>query len=162
MRRTRSSGSSVSEDVADADAARHRSLHAFFTHRESPAFVATALNLYNQTTRGTDDASIPPASIDPPLEYRPAQRAWKTSELVPFLGNIALERFTCPNSDSDAADGDADTTDYIRVMVNGKQERMAGCENGLDGSCEWQAFKRFVREREELYGKWREVCEKPE
>jgi hypothetical protein len=125
-------------------------LHTFFTHRESPAFVATFLNLYNSTVNGMPAASVPPV-----LDHRPEPRQWRTSELVPFLGHIALERFSCGQS----LDG---SDDYVRAMVNGKFERMIGCEDGLEGSCKWPTFEKWVDDRLESYSSWDEVCTKKE
>ncbi|KAJ9109297.1 hypothetical protein QFC21_000626 [Naganishia friedmannii] len=136
-------------------------LHAFFTHRESPAFVATFLNLYNDTVNGMPAASVPPV-----LDMRPEPRQWRTSELVPFLGHIALERFSCgiqdPASDLVAA-GEKDTSnDYVRAMVNGKFERMIGCDDGLGKACRWETFEKWVDARLEIWGEqwWDEVCTK--
>ncbi|KAH6902079.1 histidine phosphatase superfamily [Coprinopsis sp. MPI-PUGE-AT-0042] len=134
---------------APPNATHTQHLHIFFTHRESPAFVATTLNLYNSTV--SPESSIP-ASYPPPLSYRPTSRAWKTSHVVPFLGHITVERFHCTLPEE---------KDYVRVVVNGRKESMGGCDDGLDGSCEYHKFKTWVRERESVYGEWRERCEKP-
>jgi hypothetical protein len=136
-------------------------LHAFFTHRESPAFVATFLNLYNDTVNGMPAASVPPAT-----EFRPEPRQWRTSELVPFLGHIALERFSCGIQDpasASVAEGKKDTSnDYVRAMVNGKFERMIGCDDGLGRACRWDTFEKWVDARLEVWGEqwWDEVCTK--
>ncbi|KAJ9125636.1 hypothetical protein QFC22_000598 [Naganishia vaughanmartiniae] len=144
-------------------------LHAFFTHRESPAFVATFLNLYNDTVHEMPAASAPPA-----LETRPEARQWRTSELVPFLGHIALERFSCgiqdptttsssSSSSSSSSVAARDTSnDYVRAMVNGKFERMVGCDDGLGRACRWDTFERWVDARLEIWGEqwWDEVCTK--
>ncbi|ODN92151.1 hypothetical protein L198_05824 [Cryptococcus wingfieldii CBS 7118] len=118
--------------------------HPSFTHRESPAFVATFLNLYNSTYAH-------PASLNPPLTYRPpkSERAWRTSHVVSFLGHVALERFHC-----------GDGGDYVRAKVNGKQEKMGGCEDGLEGSCKWETFYKWVDERALRWSGWEEVCAK--
>lgn len=131
-------------------------LHTFFTHRESPAFVATFLNLYNSTVNGMPAASVPPV-----LDHRPEPRQWRTSEIVPFLGHIALERFSCGIQSSDVA-GNKTSDDYVRAMVNGKFERMVGCEDGLEGSCTWETFSNFIDDRLKIWGEqwWDEVCTK--
>lgn len=99
----------------------HR-LHPSFTHRESPGFVAVFLNLFNSTSLAH------PASEPPPLDHRVPDRAWRTSHLIPFLGHIALERYHCDS------DGDGhDDGDYVRAVVNGRQQVMGGCEDGLEG-----------------------------
>ncbi|KAL7414292.1 histidine phosphatase superfamily [Mrakia frigida] len=118
-------------------------LFPFFTHRESPAFVATALSLF---TPPFGDVSSPLA--DPPLTHRDDNRAWRTSRLVPFLGNIALERLTC-------ADGDV-----VRAVVNGRMEKMAGCDAWIGGTCGWTEWQDWVEKRTDQWKGWEEVCEK--
>jgi len=145
------------------------SLFPHFTHRESPAFVAVFLNLFNS-------ASLPnPSSLSPPLNYRPEHRQWRTSHLVSFLGHIALERFHYqPSSRSpdlrakiDAGKfedltkhGKGKKGDYVRAVVNGQQKRMSGCEDGIDGSCKWETWKEWVEQRVERWKDWEGVCEK--
>ncbi|WVQ84695.1 hypothetical protein IAT38_006851 [Cryptococcus sp. DSM 104549] len=120
-------------------------LHPSFTHRESPAFVAVFLNLFNST-------DLPhPASHSPPLDHWHRNRSWRTSHLVSFLGHVALERFHCK--------GDGD---YVRARVNGKQQIMSGCEDGVEGSCKWETFYKFVDDRAALWGDWESVCDKKE
>jgi len=122
----------------------HTSLHPSFTHRESPAFVAVFLNLYNSTELEH------PASEEPPLDRRMDNWAWKTSHLISFVGHVSLERFQ-----------DDDThQSYVRAVVNGQQEEMGGCSDGVWNSCKMETFKRWVDERVEKYGDWESVCEK--
>jgi len=121
-------------------------LHSHFTHRESPAFVAVFLNLFN-------DTSLPnPSHIEPAVDHRPLNRQWRTSHLVSFLGNIALERFECES-------GSEHEGDYVRAMVNGREKVMGGCEDGVGGSCQWESWNKWVQERHERWGDWSSVCE---
>jgi acid phosphatase len=107
------------------NATHSQDLAFFFTHRESPAFVSVALNLYNVTTPSGDA----PSSAPPPTDVRPVGRSWKTTEIVPFLGNIALERLSCGKRS--AREGD-----FVRALVNGKGESMGGCQGGPGDSWE--------------------------
>lgn len=119
------------------------SLFPHFTHRESPAFVATFLNLFNST-------ALPhPSSEDPVLDHRPTQRQWRTSHLVSFLGHIALERFECEG---------ADEGEYVRTLVNGKAYEMGGCTDGPEESCKWDTWVDWVEERATRWGDWENVC----
>ncbi|OCF61165.1 hypothetical protein L486_00810 [Kwoniella mangroviensis CBS 10435] len=119
-------------------------LHPSFTHRESPAFVAVFLNLFNSSSHPH------PASEVPPLDHRVDDRAWRTSHLVSFLGHVALERFHCKG----------DKEEYVRAVVNGRAEKMSGCEDGKEGSCKWKTFDKWVDERAQRWGDWESVCEK--
>ncbi|KAK1926605.1 histidine phosphatase superfamily [Papiliotrema laurentii] len=114
-----------------------------FTHRESPAFVAIFLNLYNSTSLEL------PATAPPSLEKRPENWAWRTSHLISFLGHISLERFK--NDESDES--------FVRAVVNGKQEEMGGCSDGIWQTCKWETFKAWVEERAQQYADWESVCE---
>ncbi|WVR07739.1 hypothetical protein IAU60_004782 [Kwoniella sp. DSM 27419] len=120
-------------------------LHPSFTHRESPAFVAVFLNLFNSPDHPH------PSSETPRLDQRIDDRAWRTSHLVSFLGHVALERFHCK--------GDGD---YVRAVVNGIQKEMTGCSDGVEGSCKWKTFDKWVDERVEHWGDWDGVCAKDE
>ncbi|KAL7420078.1 hypothetical protein Q5752_005043 [Cryptotrichosporon argae] len=123
-------------------------LHVSFTHRESPGFVAVFLNLYNAS-----DAAVP-ATRAPPLDRVVPGRAWRSSHLIPFLGHVALERFTCPGAHGRHGARD----DYVRAVVNGKHEVMGGCEDGVDGSCRWDTFADWVEARAQRWGAWESVC----
>jgi acid phosphatase len=62
----------------------------------------TALGLFN-----TSNASMPVDKIN-------YERAWKTSDILPFLANIALERLEC----NAKATGNSTNGTYIRTLVN--------------------------------------------
>ena len=132
-------------DLAD------RSLHPSFTHHESPAFVAVFLNLYNSSFLAH------PASEVPPLDHRVDDRAWLTSHLISFLGHVSLERFKCNGKEADSTPHGIDDVDrpkpasnsFVRAVVHGKAEVMAGCEDGPEGSCKWPTFRKFVDDRVE-------------
>ncbi|WVF73032.1 hypothetical protein IAT40_007850 [Kwoniella sp. CBS 6097] len=133
-------------------------LHPSFTHRESPAFVAVFLNLFNASTHPH------PSSEVPPLDHRVDDRAWRTSHLVSFLGHVALERYHCGGGDirggGKGKDRKHDKVDYVRAVVNGIQETMSGCEDGLEGSCKWETFDKWIDERAQKWGDWESVCDK--
>jgi acid phosphatase len=131
------------------NATHSQDLAFFFTHRESPAFVSVALNLYNVTTPSGDA----PSSAPPPTDVRPVGRSWKTTEIVPFLGNIALERLSCGKRS--AREGD-----FVRALVNGKGESMGGCQGGPGDSCPFDIFEAWVEARKVRWGGWEEVCAK--
>lgn len=76
-------------------------------------------------------------------------RPWRTSELVPFLGHIAIERL---HSES------GDNQDYVRVLVNGKMERMPGCEDGLDGTCKWDTWEQWLQTRKDTFHGFEKIC----
>ena len=81
-------------------------------------------------------------------------RAWRTSEILPFLANIGLERLSCNAS----ATGNASNADFVRALVNAAQIPLPGCTDGPDDSCPLSDFVSFVHEREELYGDFVGAC----
>ena len=124
------------------------------------------LNLYN----ATDDALGPSAFLPPPTDHRPEPRQWRTSEMVSYLSHIALERFSCePGSEGVPAamykrngdDKDEDPS-FVRVMVNGQQANMHGCESGPAQSCPWEEWKEWIDDRLEQYSNWEGNCDKEE
>lgn len=130
-------------------------LHTFFTHRESPAFVATFLNLYNGTKNPSPSSfsglGLPTVGgVEISTTHRVDPRPWRTSELVPFLGHITIERL---HSDAQNAEGD-----YIRVLVNGKMERLPGCEDGPGGTCGWDSWKQYIQDRRDIFHGFESVC----
>jgi acid phosphatase len=70
---------------------KDQALYLSFAHREEPAFLATALGLFNDSTRlgVSTNETFSTTSND-------KERLWKTSELLPFLGHVGIERVSCP------------------------------------------------------------------
>ncbi|WWC64640.1 uncharacterized protein I303_107251 [Kwoniella dejecticola CBS 10117] len=141
-------GPKLPEPKLPPNATHTQLLHPSFTHRESPAFVAVFLNLFNSSSHAH------PSSEAPPLDHRVDDRAWRTSHLVSFLGHVALERYHCKGKKH------GDDGDYVRAVVNGRAEKMSGCEDGLEQGCKWETFDKWVDERAERWGDWESVCEK--
>jgi acid phosphatase len=122
-------------------------LYVSFTHREEPPFVLAALNLFNSSTfTGTND---PNASF--PLTQINHQRAWKSSNFIPFLGNIAVERLEC-----NAMGYDGET--YVRVLVNSSPQPLPGCASGPAESCPMKEFVDTIQQRSEKYADFSGAC----
>jgi hypothetical protein len=115
--------------------ASHKQLfHAYFTHREETPVVLTALGIWNQSEPS-------PYKLD-------HARKWKTSHVLPFGGHVALERLTCEDQGQE----------YIRVVVNGAQEKLDSCQDGPQATCPMDKFGEFVKERLRLYGDFEKGC----
>ncbi|KAK4048221.1 hypothetical protein OIV83_004926 [Microbotryomycetes sp. JL201] len=129
-------------------------LGVYFTHREEPPLVLTALGLWNETAPN-------------PFKMED-KRLWVTSHLLPFLGHVALERLDCSNRSTETLlsteyDVELDLEDdqdglasqqqgFVRVIVNGAVQKLDHCKDGPGGSCEIAKFEKFVAERVRLYG----------
>lgn len=120
-----------------------------FTHREEPPFVLAALNLFNNsayTPSSNANDTMPTSEIN-------FSRAWKTSDILPFLGHIALERLECEPPIPSFT-----TNSYIRVLVNSAPIPIPGCQNGPGASCSLGDFVNYVQERNAVYGDFVGKC----
>lgn len=127
-------------------------LHVFFTHREEPAMILTALGLWNYTSSANE------ASWNPPLDHIDRNREWHTSHILPFLGHVALERLAC--NVTEALSAKVKTIQTIRVVVNGAGQKLPSCQNGPGGSCLIDDFEEYIRVRMERYEDIEGVCSK--
>ncbi|CAO2657689.1 Nn.00g038150.m01.CDS01 [Neocucurbitaria sp. VM-36] len=124
-----------------------QSLYVSFTHRELPPTVVVALGLFNNSAfSGADNVNE-----TMPLTTQNYGRAWKSSHILPFLTNIAIERMAC-----DSYGFPAD--EYIRVLVNQAPHPLS-CADGPGESCSRSAFQDFVQERGALFGGFTERCQ---
>ncbi|KZV69796.1 phosphoglycerate mutase-like protein [Peniophora sp. CONT] len=119
-----------------------QSLFLSFSHREEPAFIASALGLFNDS--GVTGAPINESLPTDRINY---DRAWRTSRLLPFLGHVGLERLTCTN-ETGAQEGT-----YVRAIVNGAPIPLPSpCnQDGPGDSCSGADFQTFVQTRSEMY-----------
>jgi acid phosphatase len=135
------SATALLSDKADQD------LYVSFTHRELPPTVVVALGLFNNTAySGADNANT-----TMPLATQNYGRAWRSSRILPFLSNIAIERMTCDSY------GFA-VNDYFRVLVN-RDPHSLSCVDGPGESCSKGAFEDFIHERGMLFGGYTEQCQ---
>jgi hypothetical protein len=131
-----------------------------FTHREVPPFLATALGIFSSPTSSFSNASASDSDVLPTLSIN-FQRAWKMSELIPFLGHIGIEKMTCDRSSGALGDEDEDgdgLSEWVRVIANSAVRPMPRCQGGPGASCGFRAFEGFVREGMEVYGDFKGVC----
>lgn len=79
-------------------------------------------------------------------------RAWRTSYILPFLANIALEKLTCSiatgtynATTNQTTSSGVQTSDYVRAVVNSAPIPIEGCgASGPGGSCTLEAFGSYV------------------
>ncbi|KAI0642074.1 histidine phosphatase superfamily [Trametes meyenii] len=142
-------------------------LYLSFSHREEPPLVLTALGLFNNS------AYYPAldANATMPTDRINHSRAWRTSEILPFLGHVGIERLQCANAtlDSGASSADRAGTDagaedvgqdgaFVRVLVNGAPIPIPECQAGPGESCALGAFAAYVQERVARYGNFIGAC----
>jgi hypothetical protein len=116
-------------------------LFLYFTHREVPPFVATVLGIFNSTFEMEEQF---------PTDHIVWTRAWKMSDLIPFLGHVGLEKMTCSRSGMEG--------EFVRVIANTAPRPMPRCQNGPGASCPFESFKDIIKESSQLFGDYMTAC----
>lgn len=115
-----------------------------FTHREVPPMLATALGLFNSSSSASEEF---------PTDAVNFQRAWRMSELIPFLGHVGIENLQC-----DASSGAQHGHNYIRFMANSAPRPVPACQEGPGASCPIHHFLQLVERGLDQYGDFAGVC----
>lgn len=134
------SASTLQSNSSDQD------IYVSFTHRELPPAVMVTLGIFNNS--GPSLAENINATM--PLDKPNHGREWKSSKILPFLTNIAIERMACDSYGYDAGT-------YYRVLVN-QDPKPLGCADGPGESCSSGAFDDFVKSRGEMFEGFTEKC----
>ncbi|KAF5591449.1 acid phosphatase [Fusarium pseudocircinatum] len=124
-------------------------LYVSFTHRELPPMVLVAMGLFNNSEPAGTESQINDTMPLSKINYR---RAWKSSHVLPFLSNIAIERLNCTNTYG-YEDGE-----YYRVLVNSAPQALPSCEDGPGTSCTRKSFEEYVQDRVEKFTGFSEKC----
>lgn len=121
---------------------KDQNVYITVAHREMPPLILSALGLYND-------------SIDPnktlPLDEINYDRVWKSSEIVPFLGQIALERFDCQSKMT--INGS-----FVRILVNESPKALPGCNSGPGASCPFDQYMNYVKQRDDFFDDFSKAC----
>ncbi|KAK7419924.1 hypothetical protein QQZ08_010627 [Neonectria magnoliae] len=124
-------------------------LFFYFTHREVPPFVATALGIFNSSSQeGYDEF---------PTSHVNHVRAWKMSDLIPFLGHVGMEKMTCERPGVNG--GKSEEEDFVRFIANTAPRPLPLCQNGPGASCPFETFKQIISSGMQKYGDFDTVCE---
>ncbi|KAJ2971825.1 hypothetical protein NQ176_g7508 [Zarea fungicola] len=119
-----------------------------FTHRELPPMVIVAMGLFNNS-EFNGAANINDTMPTNRINYR---REWKSSNILPFLGNIAIERLKCSGSYG-YQDGD-----YYRALVNSAPQPLPNCADGPGTSCSRDAFGKYLENQASMFSGFTEHC----
>jgi len=128
-------------------------IYISFTHRELPPTVLVAMGLFNNSA--LTGANNPNATM--PLDRINPHRQWLSSDILPFLTNVAIERMNCSASYGFANQTTEDPT-YYRVLVNQSPQTLPGCFDGPSESCSADGMREFLRSRGEMFGGFSEAC----
>ncbi|OAA72343.1 Histidine acid phosphatase, eukaryotic [Cordyceps fumosorosea ARSEF 2679] len=120
-----------------------------FTHREMPPMVIVAMGLFNNS----DFGGAPNVNDTMPTDRINYRRAWKSSNILPFLGNIAIERLRCSSSYG-YEDGE-----FYRVLVNSSPQPLPSCADGPGTSCSRDAFGKYLQQRADMFTGFTGKCD---
>ncbi|KAH9870888.1 hypothetical protein J1614_006460 [Plenodomus biglobosus] len=118
-----------------------------FTHREVPPFIATALGLFNSSSNAAEQF---------PTDHINWTRAWKMSDLIPFLGHVGMEKMTCERG---AVHGDG-PGEYIRFIANTAPRPIPDCQDGPGASCAFGMFRELIGKGAEAHEDFHKVCDR--
>lgn len=126
-----------------------------FTHRELPPTVLVAMGLFNNSQFSTASS----INDTMPLDQINYNRAWKSSYILPFLTNIAIERMDCSDNYylKSGASNTSDTTFY-RVLLNNSPQVLPGCFDGPSESCSATGLQTYLSERAAMFEGFSERC----
>jgi acid phosphatase len=124
-------------------------LYVSFTHRELPPMVIVAMGLFNNSAFGGSASAINDTMPLGRINYR---RAWKSSHILPFLSNLAIERLNCKGSYG------YDDGEYYRVLVNSAPQPLPDCEDGPGTSCSRKGFETYLQDRIDMFQGFSEKC----
>lgn len=130
-----------------SNATTDQDLYISFTHRELPPMVLVALGLFNNSAfsgANNINGTMPTDTIN-------FNRAWKSSAILPFLSNIAIEKMEC-------ASYGFDTGTYYRVIVNDSPQPLIGCSEGPGYSCAEDNVTSWLNERASVVGDFGSSC----
>ncbi|KUI66994.1 hypothetical protein VM1G_02474 [Cytospora mali] len=135
--------------MAEPDSSDVQDLYVSFTHRELPPTVLVAMGLFNNSAFGGSEATINDTMPSDRINHR---RAWKSSHVLPFMTNVAMERLNCTGSYG-YKDGD-----YYRVLVNNAPQQLPDCGDGPGTTCSRSTFEGWVQDRADLFSGYSEKC----
>jgi len=131
-------------------------LYISFTHRELPPTVLVAMGLFNNTQFSTASS----INDSMPLDQINYNRAWRSSYILPFLTNIAIERMDCSQNyyaQSKLSNTSSDST-YYRVLVNNSPQTLPDCHDGPAESCSAGKLQTYLAERAAMFEGYSQKC----
>lgn len=130
-----------SDEIADQD------LFISFTHRNLPPMVLVAMGLFNNSAFSGANKILSTM----PLDTINHQRVWKSSQIIPFLTDIGIEKMECESH------GYENGT-YYRVMVNHNPQSIPDCRDGPGDSCKEESVSKWLPKRADMFGDFDTTC----
>lgn len=134
--------------LMDKPTEQDQDLFVSFTHRELPPMVLVAMGLFNNSQFSTSNL----INTTMPLDQINHRRDWRSSHILPFLTNIAIERFNCSKSYG------YDDGEYYRVLVNSAPQALPDCNDGPGTSCSRTGFDNYIKSRSAMFSGFSKNC----
>ena len=129
-------------------------LYVSFTHREFPPTVAVALGLFNNSGFSGDANT----NDSMPLNIINHRRTWKSSNILPFLGNVGIERLNCSGSYGYDELKQSSGNIFYRTLWSNSPQQLPGCIDGPGESCSASGLQAFLSQRSQLLGGYSRKC----
>ncbi|CCU82653.1 unnamed protein product [Blumeria hordei] len=130
-----------SNEVKDQD------LFVSFTHRGMPPMVLVAMGLFNNSAYSGGNN----INDTMPLDTINYQRVWKSSQIIPFMTDIGIEKLECDSFGFDEGT-------YYRILVNDRPQSLIGCHDGPADSCKEESIRTWLNERAKVVGDFDTMC----
>lgn len=137
----------MSEHDINSDKTVDQDMFISFTHRGLPLMVVVALGLFNNSVYSGADNVVSTMPLDS-INY---QRVWKSSNIIPFMTDIGIEKLTCDSFGYEKGT-------YYRVIVNGNPHSLPDCRDGPAETCKESTMAKWVPERGRIVGDFDTTC----
>ncbi|RKF53409.1 Acid phosphatase PHO1 [Golovinomyces cichoracearum] len=137
----------MSYSNAQSDETADQDLFISFTHRNLPPMVMVAMGLFNNSAFSGANEILSTM----PLDTINHQRVWKSSQIIPFLTDIGIEKLEC---DSHGYENGT----YYRVMVNHNPQSIPDCHDGPGESCKEASIVKWLPKRAKIVGDFDTTC----
>ena len=141
-------------DLLTANPAPSQALYISITHREILPMIATAMGLFNNSAfaSGNINDTMPTTVVN-------HRRAFKTSNIFPLLGHVAIERLNCSSSFGYSKVMQQNEGVFYRALWNSAPQQLPGCVDGPGETCSAQAFQEYIQQRQAMFGGYLQACQ---
>lgn len=137
----------MSDHDKQSDKVKDQDIFVSFTHRQLPPMVLVAMGLFNNSAYSGSNK----ASSTMPLHTINHQRVWKSSQILPFMTDVALEKLECDSHEFDKGT-------YYRALLNNNPLSIPDCHDGPGESCKESSIMKWLTKRAKIVGDFDTTC----
>ncbi|RKF56541.1 Acid phosphatase PHO1 [Erysiphe neolycopersici] len=137
----------MSDHDTQSDKVEDQDIFISFTHRQLIPMVLVSMGLFNNSAYSGSNK----ASSTMPLNTINHQRVWKSSQIIPFMTDIGLEKLECDSHDFDKGI-------YYRVLLNNNPLSIPDCHDGPSESCKESSLAKWLLNRAKVVGDFDTTC----